>query len=258
MARTHELSGGGERSVCSTLGLLDRLYTRDATPPSIANILLEQIKKLTGVYDPYATVKHREYRSAISSMSKFRGKRPISLSDHIALSALGNSTDFFTGDSFSPASFILKGNMEKIEDVLLSGEDEILMLGDNMGDLVFDAPLVHFLEGRGKKVFYAVKGGPVQNDASMEDISRYNLENAYSCFIHTGKARVGIAREDMTGLIEELWENDGPVIAKGMGNFETISEFDDERQVVYIMKVKCPAVAKAVESEIGTYTAYVR
>lgn len=68
----------------------------------------------------------------------------------------------------------------------------------------------------------------------------------------------GPCRAWITGLVERSWKGGGPVIAKGMGNFETISEFDDERQVVYIMKVKCPAVAHAARSEIGTYIAHVR
>jgi len=35
-------------------------------------------------------------------------------------------------------------------------------------------------------------------------------------------------------------------------------EFNGPCQVVYIMKVKCPAVARAVGSDIGTYIAHVR
>ena len=36
------------------------------------------------------------------------------------------------------------------------------------------------------------------------------------------------------------------VIAKGMGNYETISEFDHERPVVYVLKVKCRTVAETL------------
>ncbi|MBP1750375.1 MAG: hypothetical protein H6Q52_2914 [Deltaproteobacteria bacterium] len=256
--KTVSLSGGNERVASSSLALLDRLYTGDATPPAIANMLLDHIRRTTGVYDPYATIKYREYREAVSFMRGLQGEKPVSLSDHIHVSALGNSTDFFTGGSFDPGSFVLKGDMDKIEDIFDSGNNEILMLGDNMGDFFFDVPLARFFEERGRKVFYAVKGSPVQNDISMEDIVRYDLGNAYSSIVSTEKAHVGLSREDIAGVIERLWKGDGPVIAKGMGNFETISEFDDERQVVYIMKVKCPAVAQAVQSGVGTYIAYVR
>ncbi|MGD0488075.1 MAG: ARMT1-like domain-containing protein [Syntrophorhabdales bacterium] len=45
------------------------------------------------------------------------------------------------------------------------------------------------------------------------------------------------------------------VIAKGMGNYETISEFDHERPVVYVLKVKCRTVAETLGREVGTYIA---
>jgi uncharacterized protein with ATP-grasp and redox domains len=256
--KTVLLSGGDQRTMSSSLALLDHFYSRDATPPAIANMLLDHIRRRTGVYDPYAAIKYREYREAVSFLKTLQVNRSASLYEHIRISALGNSTDFFTGGSFDPGSFTLQGDMGKIEDILKSGNSEILMLGDNMGDFLFDVPLARFLEQRGKTVIYAVKGSPVQNDISMKDIVRHNLGNIYSSILSTDKAHVGLPREDIAGSIERLWKGDGPVIAKGMGNFETISEFDDERQVVYIMKVKCPAVAHAVQSSIGTYIAYVR
>ena len=139
-------------------------------------------------------------------MKTLQVKRPASLSEHIRISALGNSTDFFTGGSFDPGSFTLKGDMGRIEDILDSGNSEILILGDNMGDFFFDVPLARFLEQRGKTVFYAVKGSPVQNDISMEDIARHNLENTYSSILSTDKAHVGLPREDIAGSDREIVE----------------------------------------------------
>jgi damage-control phosphatase, subfamily I len=256
--KTVALSGGANGVRDSSSALLGGIYTGDATPPAIANVLLDHIRCRTGVWDPYATIKYREFRQALSFVRSLTGGTSVLLPGLIRLSALGNSTDFFTGGSFDVGSFALKGNTEKAEEILLNGGNEILMLGDNMGDFVFDAPLAAFLEEQGKKVFYAVKGSPVQNDVSMEDVARHDIEDMYSSIVSTGCAHVGLARDDMAGVIERLWKGGAPVVAKGMGNFETISEFDDERQVVYIMKVKCPAVADAVQSDIGTYIVYVR
>ena len=45
------------------------------------------------------------------------------------------------------------------------------------------------------------------------------------------------------------------IIAKGMGNYESISEFDRERPVVYVMKVKCRTVAEAWDKGSATYIA---
>jgi uncharacterized protein with ATP-grasp and redox domains len=47
--------------------------------------------------------------------------------------------------------------------------DEVLFLGDNSGEIVFDKILVEELVRLGKRVTYVVKEGPVLNDSTMED-----------------------------------------------------------------------------------------
>jgi len=256
--KTVALSGGDRRTLSSSRSLLDGLFVKEATPPRIASHLLAHIRQNTGVWDPYATLKYREYREALAIVNDLGDTVRSSLKGLLHLSALGNSTDYFIGGTFTKEDIVLQGDMDKTEAAIYTKGSEILMLGDNMGDFVFDVPLVRFLEGKGKRVFYTVREHPAQNDLSMEDVRRLGLERMHPRIISTGKANVGLSREDMTGEIERLWQGGGPVIAKGMANFETISEFDEERQVVYIMKVKCPAVACAVDSGIGTYMAHVR
>ncbi len=95
----------------------------------------------------------------------------------------------------------------------------------------------------------------MQNDLSMVDVIKFNLRKMFDNIISTGTDEVGIRREDMKGKIKDLWEGDAVVIAKGMGNYETISEFHTERPVIYIMKVKCPTVGDAVNKKVGTYIA---
>jgi damage-control phosphatase, subfamily I len=258
--KTVTLSGGTQRLLDRALSHLDTYLNAapSPTPPAIANKLLFFIREQTGVWDPYATIKYREYKEAMHFLKQHEHWDIMSFGDLVRLSALGNSTDFFVGGSFSPGPVSLDGPLDVLEDAVRSRKDEILMLGDNMGDLLLDMPLVHFLEKLGHPVFYAVKEHPVQNDVSREDITHFGLNRMHHRIISTGVAHVGLAKEDMAGEIDRLWKGVGPVIAKGMGNFETLSEFDDERQVVYIMKVKCPAVASALDSSIGTYIARVR
>lgn len=254
--KTTALSGNTPEVLDSSLSLLEELFVGDATPPEIAGKLLSHIRRRTGVWDPYATLKYREYRDALAAVGGLRGGE--CLEDLLSLSALGNSTDYFTGGTFMNELPVVEGDVDLAAAAISRESDEMLLLGDNMGDFVFDLPLVRFLERNGRKVFYAVREHPAQNDLSMEDVRRLGLQNLHPRIISTGKANVGLPRKDIAGEIERLWKAESPVIAKGMGNFETISEFDAERQVVYIMKVKCPAVARAVGSGIGTYIARVR
>jgi hypothetical protein len=127
------------------------------------------------------------------------------------------------------------------------------MIGDNVGDFIFDMPLIEYLETKGKQVYYAVREKPVQNDLSMEDVDRFGLGKIFGRIISTGTDEVGLQKETFSGTIKALWESDAVIIAKGMGNYETISAFHNERPVIYIMKAKCPAVAQAIGQDEGTY-----
>jgi uncharacterized protein with ATP-grasp and redox domains len=131
------------------------------------------------------------------------------------------------------------------------------MFADNVGELFFDMGLIGYLENLGKTVFYAAKEHPVQNDLSMADVERFGFKEIFPNIISTGTGEVGIRKEDMKGDIAGLWKSAGIVIAKGMGNYETISEYHKERPVIHVMKVKCPTVAHAVGRNVGQYIAII-
>ncbi len=256
--KTITLSGGGERLLGSSLEFLDDLFMENATPPAIANLLLGHIRKGSGVHDPFATAKYLEFREAMDTIEKIRDRSTRSLEGLFHLSALGNSKDHFVHVSQAGDRFFFSGDMDKIREEIYTKGKEVLFLGDNTGDFVYDIPLIRHLEKRGKRVFYAVKEHPVQNDLSMEDVCRFNLTGMHRDIICTPGAKVGLAREDISGEIERLWKSDAPVIAKGMGNYETMSEFDRERPVTYIMKIKCPAVSEEIGLDVGSYTVHSR
>ncbi|MBF7081737.1 DUF89 family protein [Desulfallas sp. Bu1-1] len=58
----------------------------------------------------------------------------------------------------------------------LEQADEVVIVGDNAGEIVFDKLLVEELSGMGKTVTYIVKGGPVLNDATVEDAVQVGMD----------------------------------------------------------------------------------
>ena len=163
--------------------------------------------------------------------------------------------DFFINGHYDLNNFKFAGTMDKIENTIYIKGKDVLMIGDNTGDFIFDMPLIEHLEKTGKQVYYAVREKPVQNDLNMEDVDRFGLHKTFGRIISTGTDEVGMKKEDLTGAVKALWESDAVVIAKGMGNYETISAFHNERPVIYIMKAKCPAVAHSIKQDEGTYIA---
>jgi damage-control phosphatase, subfamily I len=248
------LSEGDERLLDLSISLIEGLFSADCSPTLISNRLLKYVRQNTAVDDPFADLKEIEFQRATDSAKRLKGFFPATLQGALQSSAFGNGGDFFVEHSYDVNSFTLGGDVANIE-ARVYNSSKILVLGDNVGDFVFDLPLVKLLERHGKKVFYAVKARPVQNDMSMHDVERFGAREMDGALVSTGTDEVGIRREEMSGVIRECWENGSLVIAKGMGNYETISEFHEERPVVYVMKVKCGSVAETLGRKIGEYIA---
>jgi damage-control phosphatase, subfamily I len=255
--KTIQLSGGKGDLLSHCHDMIEESHDKGHTPPGISNKLLKHIKHTTGAYDPYALAKAKEFEEAGKAFAELIAVFPETMEGLLKMSALGNSMDFFTEYSYDTKTEALNfyGDIDKIEKEIYIKNKDVLLLGDNVGDFIFDMPLVKFLQDRGKTVYYAVKEHPVQNDLSIADVERFKLKTLYPNIISTGTDEVGLRREEMKGKVKELWEADATVIAKGMGNYETLSEYSGERTVIHIMKVKCPAVSRSAQHEIGTYVA---
>lgn len=248
------LSGGDEALLASSLRLVDSLFDPGKSPTDISNRLLRHVRQESGVEDPYADHKSTEFRAALAAAARLEGFFPDTLEGAIRSSAFGNGGDFFAEHRYDAGSFAFHGNVAKIERAVYTSE-KVLILGDNPSDLVFDLPLVRLLKRMGKKTYYAVKARPVQNDMSMPDVARFGAGAMCDGIVSTGTEGVGIGEEEMSGVVRECWEDGSLVIAKGMGNYETISEFDRGRPVVYVMRVKCESVAEALKRRVGEYIA---
>ena len=248
------LSKGDEGLMASAVSLVDSLFDPHHTPTDISNRLLRYVKEETGVYDAYGERKETEFRRAREAMERLEGFFPDTFEGALRSSAFGNGGDFFVDHAFDPDRFVFEADLAKLEHQVYLSE-KILILGDNVGDFLFDLPLVKLLRREGKEVLYAIKEHPVQNDMSMADAARFGEDGMAGSLISTGTSEVGVRRIEMAGRIKECWEDGSAVIAKGMGNYETISEFEGERPVIYVMKVKCRSVAETLKRELGEYIA---
>jgi damage-control phosphatase, subfamily I len=256
--QTIALSRGDRSALFASINLLDGLWKKGGTPPLIANSLLRHIKEITGVSDPFGPSKKMEFDRAIDAAKRLDSFFPSTLEGVLKFSALGNSMDHFLQDSFDPLSFLFSAPMDIIRGTIYNNREEaVLILGDNMGDFLFDLKLIGFLKGLGKHVYYAVREHPVQNDLSMKDVAAFDLTGFYDNIISTGTDEVGIQRAHLWGTMKALWEGGAVVIAKGMGNYETISEFNRERPVIHILKVKCVPVGETLDHPIGSYIAII-
>jgi uncharacterized protein with ATP-grasp and redox domains len=123
----------------------------------------------------------------------------------------------------------------------------ILYLGDNAGEILFDRLLIEHLPL--EKVTLAVRGGPIINDALREDAEMVGLSDLVP-IIDNGDNAPGTILDMCSPEFVSRFQQADLVIAKGQGNFETLSEV--QKRIFFLFKAKCPVVADYTGCQIDS------
>jgi uncharacterized protein with ATP-grasp and redox domains len=124
----------------------------------------------------------------------------------------------------------------------------ILYLADNAGEIVLDRLLIEQLPK--ERVVLAVRGRPVINDATMMDAQSAGLSGLVEV-IDNGSDVPGTAVAECSAAFQGRFAEADLIIAKGQGNFETLSE--EPANIFFLFKVKCPVVSSHVGLPVGTH-----
>ena len=130
----------------------------------------------------------------------------------------------------------------------LSKAHKILYLADNAGEIAFDRLLIEQLLP--ERVTLAVRGAPVINDATMDDARAVGLHEIVEV-IDNGSDAPGTILADCSEDFNRRFAEADLILAKGQGNFETLS--DDHRKIYFLFKAKCPVIAAHVGLPVGTH-----
>lgn len=235
-------------------------FSLELIPTQVSTEFLRAIKRITGNPDPYREWKAREAEIARRVVQDVR---PLAENFRgcVEFAALGNVFDFFMGVEHlkramgSKPRFVI--DHVSLVEQSLEHVKRILYLSDNTGEAFFDLPLVRELEKRGE-VVYAVKGGPVQNDLTLDDLRNSGLIDEFKNVITIGTDSVGVDFQKVSREFLGEFERADLVISKGMGNYETLSELHPEGRIFYILKAKCGPVARSLGVELDSYVAMLR
>ena len=245
-----------EKALKAVLLELEKTPLKNKIPPQIARKVHRIIRKVTKNNDPYAKVKDEYNRKALKmypSLKRTVAESKDKLLTATKLAIAGNIIDF------GPSS---KFNLDKtIEDVsdqdfainhfnrfrkALKSSKKIIYLGDNAGEIVFDRILLEELKG--KDITFVVKGGPIINDATIEDAKFVGIDKIAKIeVVSNGDPGTGPDRLSKE-FIRKLKGAD-LVISKGQGNYEALSEVD--ANIFFLLKVKCPLIARDMKTKIG-------
>ena len=124
----------------------------------------------------------------------------------------------------------------------------ILYLADNAGEIAVDRLLIARLGPA--RTTLVVRGHAVINDATLADVTETKLDELVEV-IDNGSDAPGTILEDCSETFGERFRQADLIIAKGQGNFETLSAADGN--IFFLFKVKCPVIASHVGLPTGTH-----
>ena len=243
------------------LKVVDDNFSTDGLTLDIATRIHRAVKEITGNPDSYRKMKDDEIKISREIIGEVAPAYPQDIKGLMALSALGNSIDFFrrqddiVKDLRTPLKFSVDDSDRFIQ--RLKGAKNILFLGDNAGEVFFDLPLLRCLE-RYAPVTYVVKGAPVQNDATLHDLKVAGLDGQLNRVITTGIATPGVVFPLASDEFRRAFQSADLVLAKGMGYWEGLSELPPEGKVLYCTMAKCQPVADSLGVPLNSYAMVFR
>lgn len=219
-----------------------------------------------GCDDPYLDLKVRADEVA----SRFVGEAEamVASSDDPLRTALGiaiagNIMDFGSGIAIdSPEEFetmfrdlaeqpFAEDDTEFIRS-LLGKDGTIVYVFDNCGESQLDRVLIRLLRSKGKRVVGVVRGEPILNDVTMRDAVRTGLDKDVDLMLTTGKYYVGLDWRDAPDELVAEVEKCDAILAKGMANFEALSDEPLPVPIVHLLRAKCIAISRAMGVEKGS------
>lgn len=248
-----ELKG---KAIEQGMKVLDSLFLPERVSPSIADEIHRTIRRVTRNPDPYRERKKSEREIARLLFQEIRSGYGDDFDSCVRLALLGNALDFFKGLEESveemrrPVELAIDHGSLIREKV--SRAKKVLYLADNAGECFFDLPLVKKLRET-TRATYVVKGFPVQNDITLEDLSLAGLLEKMGETLTTGTDTVGIDFPLASPEFKEQFETADLIFAKGMGYYETLSELPIYGRIVYCLKAKCQPVAASLGVPLNSY-----
>lgn len=243
-----------------TLALLQDLPV-GATPPEIAHAVHGLVRNRLGSGDPYRDAKAESTLAALAiypRLTELVAASPDPFEAAVRVAIAGNIIDFGVSEELADLWPVVQRVLAQplAIDHLgalragLAAADVVLCLSDNAGETVFDRVLIeHLAVERGVPVTYAVKSGPVLNDATRADALAAGLDGCAS-IVDNGSDAPGTIRRLCSPGFRDTFDSAPLVIAKGQANYETLSEAGP--RVFCLLQVKCPVIGRDLGVPVGS------
>ena len=231
----------------------------EKSPPELGRVLHKKVQELINA-DPYEKEKKHYNEQLLRRYGDFKKQVKDSADSFrtaLMFALSGNIIDFGMQERFE-----LEKLLERLEwlDITIDQSEElkkeiknaesILYLGDNAGEIVFDRLFIETIKelfGE-KRIWFAVRGGPIINDVTFED-ALYVKMNLAAEIISNGFDAPGTILHLSSREFLNVYNKANLIISKGQGNFESLS--DQNQNIFFLLMAKCRVVAKYFNTDIS-------
>ena len=240
---------------------MSKHFSFSQTPPEVATPVYETMAKILHKEDIYEEIKTLSTKKALSLLPSLQKRLEESedlLTTSLKIAVAGNVIDLA-----SEITFDLDEELEKIfhtgfaiDDskklkTLLEKAHNVVVLGDNAGEHVFDKLFIQTLQQLypNIKFHYFVRGKPIINDVTLQEAKAIEFEKVCEV-IDSGVDTPGFVYARANKKAQTLFDRADVVISKGMGNYECLTP-SHKSPIAFLLKVKCNVVAASLGKNVG-------
>lgn len=228
------------------------------SPPAMAQRIHRRLHELTGITDPYLVAKARHNQICMKLLPALRAEIqssafPLMTAARVAIA--GNIIDMGVNGNVGEAEVYhalrqalqspFFGDPEQFRQAVVEAHS-IIYLADNAGEIAFDRLLIEQISP--ERVTLVVRGSPVINDVTLRDAQAVGLDEIVD-IIDNGSDAPGTLLEDCSPEFRSRFDAADLIIAKGQGNFESLS--NQSGNIFFLFKVKCSLVANHLSQPVG-------
>lgn len=244
--------------VMQTLPTLPLAYP----PPRIAKTVYGIIARETGVEDPYREIKAASNRQALARLPELTNmiaQQTNRLRAAASLAISGNLIDFGVQHDGFKVSEGLNSQLPDHFDLddfttfehLLPKTTKLLYIGDNAGEIVADKIFISQIKATNPQlhVGFAVRGAPIINDVTIVDAEQVGMADVAD-IINSGSRAPALLEDEMSPEMADWLHQATMIIAKGQGNYESLSR--SKQSIFFLLQCKCPVVAHDLKVKVGS------
>ena len=128
----------------------------------------------------------------------------------------------------------------------------ILFLGDNAGEIVMDKLFLETIKH--PNVYYAVKGNPVMNDATIKDARYVGIDKVVKV-ISNGYDAPSTILDKCSDEFMDIYDKADLIISKGQGNLEGLLNTHNKK-IFFLLMIKCDVIGNYLGVKKGDFVVY--